>query len=74
MRALDLIAAAQAARKTHVVISTYADGTTHRFEASSAEAANNYAKGESRKIGRDLVDRETGATVRVVAVEVQPLA
>ncbi len=29
--------------------------------------------GERRKIGRDLIERETGATVRVVSVDVVAL-
>lgn len=69
MNPLDLIAAAHAAPKTHAVITTYADGSTVRHETRSAAAAETWAIGERRKIGRALVDRATGAAVRVVSVE-----
>lgn len=65
-----LIAAALAMPKTHAVVSTYADGSTYRHETASLAQAENWAIGERRKIGRDLIDRKTGATVRVVSVQV----
>jgi hypothetical protein len=37
-------------------------------------AAVNYATGERRKIGRELIDRMSGNKVRVVAVEVSAIA
>ena len=67
------IAAAQTAPKTHVVVTTYADGTTKRHETRSAATAENWAVGERRKIGRALLDRETGAKARVVSVGIQAL-
>lgn len=69
-----LIAAALAAPKTHAVITTYADGTTKRHETRSAATAENWAVGERRKIGRDLINRDSGAAVQVVSVEVVALA
>lgn len=72
MNALDLIAKASAAPATHVVVSTYADGRTVRHETRNAAAAETWATGERRKIGRDLISREAG-TVRVVSVEIQEL-
>ena len=69
-----LIAAALAMPKTHVVISTYADGKEYRHETRSAATAENWAIGERRKIGRDLIDRATGKTVRVVSVDILPIA
>lgn len=73
MSPLDRIAAAHAAPMTHCVLTTYADGTAKRHETRSHGSAENWAIGERRKIGRDLINRETGATVRVVSVEIQPL-
>jgi hypothetical protein len=65
-----LIAAALAAPKTHAVVTTYECGRVKRFDTRSAASAENHATGERRKLGRNLIDRDTGATVRVVAVEV----
>jgi hypothetical protein len=65
-----LISAALAAPKTHKVVTTFADGRTREQETHSAASAENHAIGERRKIGRDLIDRVTGKTVRVVSVEV----
>lgn len=62
---------AQLARPlTHRVTITYACGKVRTHDARSEGAAENYATGERRKIGRDLVSRETGETVRVVDVTV----
>ncbi|RWO90910.1 hypothetical protein [Mesorhizobium sp.] len=69
-RTAALIKAALAAPKTHAVISTYADGSEHRHDTRNAASAENYAVGERRKIGRDLISRETGGSVRVVSVEI----
>jgi len=74
MTAEQLIAAALAAPKTHAVVTTYADGRERRFDTRNAGSAENHAVGERRKIGRDLIDRNTGATVRVVSVEVVAIA
>lgn len=58
-----LIAAALAAPKTHCVVTTYADGTVKRHETRSLASSETYAIGERRKIGHDLISRETGKTV-----------
>ncbi|RWO06336.1 MAG: hypothetical protein EOS07_22115 [Mesorhizobium sp.] len=72
-----IIAARLAAPKTHGVVSTYADGATHRHETASLAQAENYATGERRKIGRDLISRNAdmtaGPIVRVVSVEIVAL-
>ncbi|GAA4108687.1 hypothetical protein ACFFTN_01290 [Aminobacter aganoensis] len=59
---------------THRVVTTYADGNTKSHDTFGAAQAENWAVGERRKIGRDLTDRTTGSTVRVVSVEVAALA
>lgn len=69
----DLIKAQLAKPITHNVVTRFADGTERAFGTRSISAAENYAVGERRKIGRDLINRETGATVRVVAVDIRPL-
>src|SRR5690606_31548043 len=73
MEALDLIARELAKPMTHRVVTTYADGAIRSHETRGLAQAENYATGERRKIGRDLVDRATGATVRVVAVDIVPI-
>ena len=74
MDALALINAALAAPKTHAVLTTYASGNVRRHETRSAGSAENYAVGERRKIGRELIDRETRAIVQVVSVEIVSIA
>lgn len=72
MDALTLIAKAHAAPATHVVTTTYADGRTIDHAARNAGAAENWALGERRKIGRALLSRD-GSTVRVVSVAISEL-
>lgn len=71
MNALDLIAKRLAAAKNFRVVTTYADGKTRVHETETRGQAENWATGERRKIGRDLISRDTGATVRVVSVEIE---
>ncbi|RWX70430.1 hypothetical protein EN780_03280 [Mesorhizobium sp. M4B.F.Ca.ET.089.01.1.1] len=52
------------------VTTHYADGATHHHDTHTAPQAENFAIGERRKIGRDLISRETGETVRVVSVTI----
>lgn len=68
-----IIAAMLARPMTHEVVTIFADGKTRSFPVRSLAQAENYAVGERRKIGRDLVNRDTGATVCVIAVEVRAL-
>lgn len=68
-----LISSALAMPKTHSVVTTYADGQIKTFETRSIGSAETFATGERRKIGRDLISRETGAMVRVISVEVEAL-
>ena len=70
MSVLDLIAAAQAMPKTHRVVTAYTSGKTRVHDTRSAASAETYAFGERRKIGRNLIDLDTGATVRVTSVEI----
>lgn len=65
---------ALAAPHTHEVLTKYADGRVRRFTTRNLTSAEMHAVIERRKIGRDLTDRETLATVRVVAVVVRPIA
>lgn len=74
MNTMDLIAAALAAPKTHEVVTTYACGKVHRHPTRSAGSAEVHAGTERRKLGRDLIDRATGKTVRVVSVEVEAIS
>lgn len=70
MNAMELIARAHAMPKTHRVVTLYACGKERTHDTRSAASAELHAGHERRKIGRDLIDRDTGATVRVVSVEI----
>jgi len=68
-QALALIARVQAMPKRFRVRTIYADGRVRQPHDTATRAqAENWAAGQSRKVGRDLIDRETGETVRVVDV------
>lgn len=73
MNALDRINAALAQPHTHAVVTKYLDGKERRFTTRSAGSAETHAVGGRRKIGRNLIDRDTGATVRVVSVAIEAL-
>lgn len=63
--------AAQLAKPlTHRVTIAYQSGATRIHDTRSLAQAENYAIGERRKIGRDLINRLTGETVRVISVTV----
>lgn len=64
------IAAELAKPMTHKCVTLYADGSAKEHLTRSWSQANNWAIGELRKVGRDLIDRETGKTVRVTDVYV----
>lgn len=69
------IAAALAAPKTHAVVATYACGKVRRTETRSLASAITHADFvELPKVGRDLIDRESGETVRVVSVAIEAIA
>ena len=71
MNAIDLITKRLAAAKNFRVVTTFADGKTRVHETETCGQAENWATGERRKIGRDLISRDTGATVRVASVEIE---
>jgi hypothetical protein len=58
---------------THRVTTVYEGGTVKTHDTRSLAQAENWATGERRKIGKTLVERETGATVRVLAVTVDAI-
>jgi len=68
-----LIAAQLAKPITHEVRTIYADGRVRAHGTRSAATAETHATGERRKIGRDLIDRDTGRTVTVVSVVIVAL-
>ena len=69
----DIIAKMQAMPKKFAVVTIMADGSTRRHETATFGQAENYAIGETRKIGRELINRETGKTVMVVSVDIEKL-
>jgi len=73
MNALDRINAALAQPMTHRVVTTYEGGAVRTHDARSLAAAENWAIGERRKVGRELIDRQTGETVRVVSVDISAI-
>ena len=60
--------------KTHRITTIYECGKVRTFDAHGAAAAANFAARESRKIGRGLIERETGKTVQVASVSTEYLA
>lgn len=58
---------------THNVVTKFADGKERKFGVRSFAQAENYSVGERRKIGKDLINRETGVTVRVVSVSIEAI-
>lgn len=73
LQAVSLISKLQAMPKTFAVVTRFTDGTERRYETATFGQAENYQRGESHKIGRDLINRHTGATVRVESVEIVKL-
>lgn len=79
MTAEQMIAAALAMPNTHAVVTRFADGTERRHGTRNLASAENYAIGERRKLGRDLISRgddighKAGDIVRVVAVEIEEI-
>lgn len=71
MDAVRRLEALAAAPKNWFYVVRYEDGRERRIGAISRSAAENGAIRERRKIGRNLIDRETGVVVRVVSVEVE---
>lgn len=55
------------------VVTKYADGSERSHNTATEAQAKNFAIGERRKIGRELINRDTGKTVRVTSVEVVTL-
>lgn len=70
MDAMEIIRRVQALPKTHRVVVTYECGKMRTHDTHSAASAENYANHERHKIGRDLINRDTGAIVRVISVDV----
>ncbi len=62
-----------AAPKQFAVVTTYDDGSVRRHETETNRQADNYAVGERRKVGRELVSRESGSAVKVVSVTIVAL-
>lgn len=70
MNALDTIISQLAKSMTHRVTTYFEGGRIYRHDVRSAAAAENWAIGERRKIGKTLCNRETGDEVKVIAVTV----
>lgn len=58
---------------THRVTTVYEGGAVRSHDVRSLAAAENWAIGESRKIGKSLISRETGEPVSVIAVTIDPI-
>lgn len=57
--------------KQYRVVTIYRSGARRVHEVHSEGQAQNHAIGERRKVGRDLIDRETGKRVHVVDVRIE---
>ena len=68
-----LIAKRLAAPKNFRVTAHYADGATKFRDVETEGQAENAATTYRHKIGRDMIDRDTGKTVRVVDVTITAL-
>lgn len=69
-----LIAAQSSKPATHHVVTVYSDGETYTHLVRSASAAENWAIGERRKIGRELVRRSFPyKKVSVISVKIVKL-
>lgn len=68
-----LIARMQAMPKAFEVVTLFADGTSRAHQTVTRGQADNYATGERRKVGKFLLNRDTGAEVCVVDVYVAAL-
>lgn len=55
------------------VTTLYADGSVKTHDSHVLAGAKNFAIGERRKIGRELIDRATGNKVRVVEVTISAI-
>lgn len=73
MTAHEIIARRAAAKKNFNVVTTYADGSTIDHLTETRGQAETYKAVRSGKIGRDLINHETGETVRIVSVEIVAL-
>lgn len=73
MNVMDLIAARLTAPKQFRVTTLYQSGNMRIHDTETLPQAENWAIGERRKIGRDLIERTTGEKVRVVSVEINAL-
>jgi len=71
--AMNLINAALAAPKTHAAVVTYSDGSVHRLETRSEATAHNHLDSYRGQVGRELISRATGNTIRLVSREVVAL-
>jgi len=71
--AMNLINAAMNATKTHAAVVTYSDGSEHRLETRSEITAHNHLDTYRGQVGRDIISRATGETIRIVSREVVAL-
>lgn len=69
----DKLAALAAAPRGWRVAVLYVDGSVKTHDSRSLAGAKNFAIGERRKIGRELIDRATGNTVRIVEVTISEI-
>ena len=73
MTTASTLSALMAAPKTHKVVTSYADGRVREHLTASMAQAENFATGERRKVGLNLISRETGKEVTVVSVSIVAL-
>jgi hypothetical protein len=69
-----IVAAMLAKPITHKVVTTWTDGQVNVLEVRSLAQAENHKITMGHRVGRDIIRRETGETVRVVSIEIVKVA
>ena len=70
MNVNDLLERARKAEKQWRVCTRYAHGIARHHDTATEAQAENFAFRQRRKIGKALIDRETGKAVCVTAVDI----
>ncbi len=73
MHALDILNKRLAAPKQWKVVTTYADGSVREHLTETRGQAETYVAMTSGKIGKTLIDRETGEKRTVISIEIEKL-
>ena len=73
MEVMDLIAKRLAAPKAFRVTTTYDSGKTRTHDTATLAQAENHANLYRPNINRELIDHDTGKTVRAISVTISSI-